>query len=305
VKEKTPEWAIDYDAIIAAHLARQPSRIWPGLRFAIAMSEEEWWGLSRMPGWKYEYCISLGADTQIRPFGPRYRIRVERRATTAPCEICSIKWKDIPGLRRAFAEAFVGYTDYIYSTPEQLLRLGGRVLREFFLRAKDDLCRRASCLAIDPENPACVIGAALLAPADGVVRRPPERATQLQPVFVVPGWWRRRVATALVAEVLRRLWNAGQETLISGCSDYNAASKRWHLALGVTEELRYCARRPLFYWVRNELSRRAYLQETQGIAFDPVERATLERWFMSLADELDALEKEEPWFDQRQAKGHL
>ena len=124
-------------------------------------------------------------------------------------------------------------------------------------------------------------------------------------MFVVPGWQRRRVATALVAEVLRRLWNAGQETLISGCSDYNTASKRWHLALGVTEELRYCARRPLFYWVRHELSRRAYLQETQGIPFDPVERAKLERWFMCLADELDALEKEEPWFDQRQAKGRL
>jgi GNAT superfamily N-acetyltransferase len=142
-----------------------------------------------------------------------------------------------PWVRRAFAEAFVGYTDYIYSTPEQLLRLGGRVLREFFLRAKDDLCRWASCLAIDPENPACVIGAALLAPADGVVRRPPERATQLQPVFVVPGGWRRRVATALVAEVLRRLWNAGQETL-RGCLKSPANSNFTESAIGFSPAVR-------------------------------------------------------------------
>ena len=160
----------------------------------------------------------------------------------------------------------------------------------------DDLCRRASCLAIDPEDPACVIGAALLAPANGVVRRPPESATQLQPVFVIPGWRRRRVATALVAEVLRRLWNAGKEVLISGCSDYNAASKRWHLAFGVTEERCYYAWRPLFYWVRNEISRRAYLEKTRGITFESLDLANLERWFIALADKLDALEREEPWF---------
>ena len=43
-------------------------------------------------------------------------------------------------------------------------------------------------------------------------------ATQLQPVFVVPGWQRRGIATALVSEVLNRLWDAGQESLISGFS---------------------------------------------------------------------------------------
>jgi hypothetical protein len=47
--EEIPEWTIDYDAIIGAHLARKPSRIWPGLRFAIPMSEDEWWGFPRFP----------------------------------------------------------------------------------------------------------------------------------------------------------------------------------------------------------------------------------------------------------------
>jgi hypothetical protein len=42
--EETLEWVIDYDAIIAAHLERTPSRVWPGLRFAIPMSEDEWRG---------------------------------------------------------------------------------------------------------------------------------------------------------------------------------------------------------------------------------------------------------------------
>ena len=43
----SPDWAIDYDAIIDAHLERQPSRLWPGLRFAIPMSQEEWESISK------------------------------------------------------------------------------------------------------------------------------------------------------------------------------------------------------------------------------------------------------------------
>ena len=52
---EAPEWTIDYDAIIGAHLACQPSRVWPGHRFAIPMSEDEWWGFPRFPAWKYEW----------------------------------------------------------------------------------------------------------------------------------------------------------------------------------------------------------------------------------------------------------
>ena len=146
----SPDWAIDSDAIIDAHLERQPSRLWPGLRFAIPMSQEEWWGFPRFPGWKYEYS-RLGADTQIRPFGPHYRIRVEPRSVEAPCEIHSIKWKDVARLKAAFAEAFNGYIDYLYCGEKQLLRLGSSVLRDFFALGKESLCRRASCLAIIPK----------------------------------------------------------------------------------------------------------------------------------------------------------
>jgi GNAT superfamily N-acetyltransferase len=215
VNEENPEWTIDYDAIIRTHLARRPSRVRPGLGFAIPMGEEEWWGFPRMPGWKYEYSIREGAVTQIRPFGPHYRITGERRAVTAPCEIRSVRWRDVPAL--AFAEAFADYTDYIYSAPEQILRLGGALLRKFFARAKDDLCRQASCLAIDPDNPIRVVGAALLAPANGVVRRLPESVTQLQPVFVVPGWRRRGVATALDEN----------EFLLRDCKQISVTSKVW------------------------------------------------------------------------------
>ena len=156
---EAPEWLIDYESIIGAHLAKQPSRVWPGLRFAIPMSEDEWWGFPRFPGWKYEWDVKLGADVQIRPFGPHYRIRVERRNAEAPCEIRSVRWKDVAALKAAFADAFNGYTDYLYCGEKQLLRLGSAVLRDFFALGKDSLCRRASCLAVDPESPARVIGA--------------------------------------------------------------------------------------------------------------------------------------------------
>jgi GNAT superfamily N-acetyltransferase len=289
----SPDWVIDYESIIDAHLERQPSRVWPGLRFAIPMSQEEWRGFPRFPGWKYEWDVRLGADAQIRQFGPHYRIRVEPRSVGAPCEIRSVKWKDVAALKADFAEAFKGYTDYLYCTEKQLLKLGSAVLRDFFALGKDSLCRRASCLAVDPDNPARVIGAALLASTNKSVRTPPQVATQLQRVFVVPGWQRRGIATALVSEVLNRLWDAGQESLISGCSDYNMPSKRFHLGLGATEVLRSHARRPLFYWARNEIWRRAHLGKAKGIPFEPQERAKLESWFFALADELDALEAEE------------
>jgi GNAT superfamily N-acetyltransferase len=302
MSEATPEWVIDYDAIIDAHLARKPSRVWPGLRFAVPMSEGEWQGFPRIPGWKYEWDIRLGADVTIRPFGPHYRIQVERSAASAPCEVRSVKWKDVAALKAAFAEGFNGYTDYLYCGEKQLLKLGSAVLRDFFALGKDSLCRRASCLAVDPENPDRVIGAALLAPANRSVRRPPQIATQLQPLFVVPGWRHRGVATALVAEVLRRLWDAGQAALISGCSDYNSVSKRFHVGLGATEEQRYWARRPLFYWARNEIWRRKHLEKTKGMPFEAFERAKLEGWLISLADELDELEAEEFYPDGPRTK---
>jgi GNAT superfamily N-acetyltransferase len=179
---------------------------------------------------------------------------------------------------------------------------GAECCGTFSRSAKDSLCRRASCLAVDPENPARVIGAALLSPASRSIRRPPEIVTQLQPVCVVPNWQRRGVATALVAGVLRRLWDAGQETLASGCSDYNIASKRFHLSLGAIEEWRLYAREPLFYWARNEIWRREHLEKTGGVPFEPRERAKLESWFFALADELDALEAEEFYPDGPQPK---
>ena len=64
---------------------------------------------------------------------------------------------------------------------------------------------------------------------------------------------------------------------MSGCSDYNSVSKRFHVGLGATEEQRYWARRPLFYWARNEIWRREHLGKTKGIPFEPQERAKLER----------------------------
>jgi len=187
MNEGTPEWVIDYDAIVAAHLERQPSWVWPRLRFAIPMSGDEWRGFPRMPSWKYEWDIRLGADVTIRPFGPHYRIPIERRAVSARCEIRSVKVKDAPALRRAFAQSFAGYTDYLYCTEKQLLKLGAQVVRDFFALAKDSLCRRASCLAVDPENPARVIGAVLLSPANESRDASPDLATRLHPVSSIRG----------------------------------------------------------------------------------------------------------------------
>ena len=258
------------------------------------MSEQEWWAFPRMPGWKYEYANKVGADTEIRPFGPHYRIVVEPRTADAPCEIRSVKRKDARALRRAFSEAFFGYIDYIYSTEKQVADLGSRLLRRFFSHGSEELCRMASCLAIDPGNPKRVIGAALLAPVQGYDLRTTNEAPiepQLQPVFVVPDWQRKGVATALVCELIARLWKAGHRVLRSGCSDYNTVSKEWHLAFGVTEELRYFARRPIFHWLRNEIWRKAYLWETQGIRFEPDEKLRLETWVMALGAELDELEE--------------
>jgi hypothetical protein len=54
--EETPEWTIDYQAIIGAHLARKPSRIWPA-PVRDPDGEDEWWGFPRFPAWKYEWDV--------------------------------------------------------------------------------------------------------------------------------------------------------------------------------------------------------------------------------------------------------
>jgi GNAT superfamily N-acetyltransferase len=267
------------------------------------MSELDWWALPRLPGWKYEYSFKRGAETQIRPFARQYKIKVEQRSYAAPCEIRSVKWRDRPALRQAFSEAFAGYTDYLYASERQLLRLGGGLLREFFSRPRDELCRRASCIAVEPGTD-CVIGAALLAPTNEEISAP-ENATQLQPVFVTPTWQRRGVATSLVSEVLHRLWQAGQAGLTSGCSDYNTASKQWHLRFGVMEILHYFARIPIFRWGWNEIVRKRYLLKTYGVDFDPAEMAKLERYLICLADELDALREPRHNHSYRSEADHI
>lgn len=44
------------------------------------------------------------------------------------------------------------YTDYLYCTENQLLKLGAQVSRAFFALAKDSIYLRASCLVVDPEK---------------------------------------------------------------------------------------------------------------------------------------------------------
>ena len=151
-KKGVLEWEIDYEAIIVAHLAQRPTRVLPGSRFAIPMSEQEWWAFPRMPGWKYEYANKVGALTEIRPFGPHYRIVVEPRAADAPCEIRSVKRKDARALRRAFSEAFFSYIDYIYSTKKQVADLGSRLLRSFFWHGSEELCWKKHIMGFRPED---------------------------------------------------------------------------------------------------------------------------------------------------------
>jgi GNAT superfamily N-acetyltransferase len=256
------------------------------------MSFEDWELFPRMPAWKYEFFRH--PYTTIRPFGPHYRIAVEPRTVDAPCEIRPVKPEDARALRQAFTEAFLDYTDYIYATERQVRKVGGDLIWKFFARGEDDLCRRASCLAVDPANSNRVIGAALLAPTRASDESEPSGGlTQLEPVFVVPDWQRRGVATALVSEVLKRLGDSGEEVLESGCSDYNRASKRWHLRLGAveTEESRYYTKTPFFSWIRGEIFRQRGITAVLGIPFDHGQMERMAEWWSALAKELDELDE--------------
>ena len=138
-----------------------------------------------------------------------------------------------------------------------------------------------------------MIGAALLVPAqDSDERRSRKSLTQLEPVFVVPGWQRRGVATALVSHVLRRLADAGQEVLESGCSDYNMASRRWHLRLGAVEAEESCYYRkiPIFRWIRTEILRQRKISTVFGIPFDRMQMERMTAWRRALAEELNKSE---------------
>jgi len=283
-------WSVDYKSIIAAHLARKPNRVWSGHGFVIPMSMEEWRGFPRMPAWRYEYYAHCGAKTQIRPFGSSYRLTVEPKSIAVVCEIRSIQREDARALRQSFVAAFSGYVDYLYSNETQVGRLCVRLLRKFYSDSNYQLCRKASCLAIDPQDRTRLIGVALLA-LDPLCDS--EDRLLLQPIFVAPDWQRRGVATALIAEVFRRLQQGSVEVLRSCCSDHDAASKRWHRAVGMTEKIGFFARRSVFNWLCHEFQRRRFLSEREGIAFELEERLQLEAWLTSLATELDRLREEE------------
>ena len=188
VVEMIDSFEIDYRPIIASHLARTPSTVRPNVGFTIPMSQQDWRALPRMPGWKYEYVYKTGAETQIRPFGPYYRIPVVAKPKVADVELRELRESDSAGFEIAFAKAFSDYVDYLYCSREQLKRIARKLLDSFFSLPRISFSRDASCIAIDPCNSTRIIGAALLAPQRdlGLTLQPIcRRSIQNRPLFTV------------------------------------------------------------------------------------------------------------------------
>jgi GNAT superfamily N-acetyltransferase len=137
---------------------------------------------------------------------------------------------DAPQLVAAYLAAFSETIEYCDWEPEKIQRAAQVNIRNFFAGQRGHP-HLASHVAVDCPAEAAeeqVVGAALIIDDD---REPP----LLDMLFIVPGWQRQGLATALVSTALNALHSAGAVTLESRYMLGNAESQAWHQRLGFVE----------------------------------------------------------------------
>jgi len=249
------------------------------------MTPAEFERLPHDPGWKYEY---YGGKAHITPRHVVVPMRVPvtpRIVDAGGLEVRPVTEGDAPDLIRAFVDGFGDTVEYCDCTPSQVRRSGEDAIRTFF-GGKRGAFHPASRLAVAPDQPRAVAGAAL------VVQKPD--GPFLDMLFIRPRRHRRGLATALVGSVLNALHDEGATHLGSAYNLANAPSRAWHEKFGFVERPDYFLARARAQAARHELWRRG---EIGGLA--EAERAALQaeadRW-ERLAESL-----EEETFSRRAA----
>jgi GNAT superfamily N-acetyltransferase len=209
--------------------------------------------LPRQPGWKYEYW-----DGQVH-ISPRHQVvtvvvAIQPRPVRAPCQLRAVTQGDAPQLVAAYIAAFSDTIEYCDWEAEKIQRAAQVNIRHFFAGQRGHP-HLASHVAVDCAAEAAgeqVVGAALIIDDD---REPP----LLDMLFVVPGWQRQGLATALASAALNTLHSAGAVTLESRYMLGNVESQAWHQRFGFVEEADLFLAQSYYRQSQHELWRRQTL----------------------------------------------
>jgi L-amino acid N-acyltransferase YncA len=222
----------------------------------VPMTEEEYLRLPFEVGWKCEYY-----DGQAH-FTPRdlpviTTLSVTPRAVpphsgTARCPLRPAQTADANGLIETYVAAFGATIEYCDYTQAQLESAARRALTDHFAGERGNPLS-ASRVAVDPQQPDRLMGAALLLSGRDSAR--------LDLLFVHPTWQGRQLATALLADAVNHLHDYGERQLMSRYHIGNEASRRWHQRCGFREEPDLRRAELYLQAARHELWRREKLGE--------------------------------------------
>lgn len=228
----------------------------------VPMTIEEYELLPFEPGWKCEYY-----DGQAH-FTPRYHpvitlLQVRPRVFTAPCPLRPATSADVEKLTEIYVRSFGATLEYCDYTNEELRAAAERALHEHFIGERGHPLS-ASRVALEPDNPHRLLGAALLITG--------RESAKLDLLFVRPDWQGCRLATALVSDAVNHLHRYGERRLMSRYHIGNDASRHWHQTFGFVEEPDLQRARLYLHATQRELWRRTQLND-----LTEAERVRLER----------------------------
>ncbi len=227
-------------------------------------------------GWKYEYWGGEAHLTPRQQFAVT-RVAVQPRAVHSSCLLRPVTPDDAAQLIALFFAAFHDTIEFCDWEKKKITAIAKKNIRNFFA-GKRGSPLPASRLAVVPEAPETIVGAALLIEH--------ETGPFLDMLFVAPEWHRHGLATALASEAINTLHAAGVEALRSCYFVGNEESMSWHKKFGFVEELDLMLAQMHQHYARHELWRRVQLGNlTEGERSQLV--AECERW----SAQVEALEE--------------
>lgn len=175
-------------------------------------------------GWKDEYYNGFAHITP-RPHGVMMKIPVTKREIETNVEIEPISVAKTGELRKLFYDSFVDSVEYLNQTKRDVKAAAKEEIANFFEGKRGipqlELCKIAVC---DLQKVGCCLVSKF------------KFGYKTEIIFVHPNFQRRKIGSALVADVMNALEKLGENLLWSEHFICNELSANWHRKFGFVEE---------------------------------------------------------------------